>query len=127
MSLIAMFGLLKNRALLYVVGGILALFVLVYWYKSHIHAAEKTGAAKVTAVVAQAAAAATEKQLQSNSAASTEYAAASAATQTKIEYRNKEVIKYVERNPKTGGCAVDADFIGVFNNTRSDPAAKALH
>lgn len=118
--------LLFNRATLYVVGGILAIFTLIYWYKSHIKAAEKVGEAKVTAVVAQAAAVATEKQLQSNSTASTEYAAATTAAQTKIEYRTIEIKKYVH-DPKTVACPADADFVGLFNNASGDAATKAVH
>lgn len=119
-------ALLFNRAALYVVGVILSIFALIFWYKSHIHAAEKLGEAKVTAVVAQAAAVATEKQLQANSTAATEYAAASTAVQTKIEYRTKEVIKYVHEH-KTVTCPADSDFVSLYNNARSDTAAKAVH
>lgn len=118
--------LLFNRAALYVVGVILSIFAAIYWYKSHIHAAEKLGEANVTAVVAQAAAVATEKQLQANSTAATEYAAASTTAQTKIEYRTKEVIKYVHEH-KTVTCPADSDFVSLYNNTRSDTAAKAVH
>ena len=126
MTLAFLKTLLFNRAALYVVSGILAIFAAIYWYKSHIHAAEKLGEAKVTAVVAQAAAVATEKQLQSNSIAATEYAVASTAAQTKVEYRTKEVVKYVH-DPKTVTCAADAEFIRLFNNTSRDTTAKAVH
>ena len=126
MTLAFLKTLLLNRAALYVVGVILSIFAAIYWYKSHIHAAEKIGEAKVTAVVAQATAVATEKQLQANSSAATEYAAASTTAQTKIEYRTKEVIKYVHEH-KTVTCPADADFISLYNNARSDTAAKTVH
>lgn len=125
MTLAFLKTLLFNRAALDVVGVILSIFAAIYWYKSHIHAAEKLGEAKVTAVVAQAAAVATEKQLQSNSIAATEYAVASTAAQTKVEYRTKEVIKYVH-DPKTVTCPADSEFVGLFNNARNDTAAKAV-
>ena len=49
MTLAFLKTLLFNRAALYIVGVILSIFAAVYWYKSHIHAAEKVGEAEKTA------------------------------------------------------------------------------
>ena len=128
MSLLALLGMFKNRAVLYVVGAILLLFGLIAWHKSGVNRAVEDERARLTAAFEQAAKEAKDAQSLLNQSAATDYEQTVADGKVKIEYRTKEVKIYVEKNNRLSAnagvdCRVDADFVSVYNHT--SPAAKA--
>lgn len=119
MSVVDFFKMFASKAVLYVVAALLVILCAVYWYKGNIRAAKKDGQTEVVAVVAKATGQAIEKQLQTNSTASVDFAKSAAETKTKVEYRTVEIIKYVNQTKSDAvACPADADFIGLYNNSR---------
>jgi hypothetical protein len=118
---------LKNKMVWYIGAALLVVGCAVYWYKGNIRAAKKDGQAEVVAVVAKATGQAIEKQLQTNSTASTDFAKSAAETKTKVEYRTVEIIKYVNQSKNDAvACPADADFIGLYNNSRGRAATETV-
>lgn len=95
----------------------------IHHRNSLIELGDKAGAARVQAQWDEAVKLAKEAQSKANTEATNE--AVKVVTQEKIIYKDrlKKVVQYVP-SKETGPCIADAEFIRLFNNTKSTPSSR---
>jgi len=121
MSLIAIFKMFANKYTAIAIVIFVALFVALSLHRDGVNKAVTEERMRILALNEKAAKESRERINQ----ASEDYAIESETAKTKINYRTKEVIKYVDSKKDSGnGCVVDDEFIRLFNSNHSP--AKAI-
>jgi type II secretory pathway pseudopilin PulG len=118
-SLLSMLSFFANRAIVYVVAGILLLGAMVYLYQRSVQSERTQAKTEVMNSVAQSTLQAVETQKENNIAASQAYIEANAATQAKAKQRQQEVLHYVQTNTTNTPyvpCPADDEFIRLYNH-----------
>lgn len=124
MSFFAMLGMFKNRAVMYVVAGLLAVFALIYWHKSGVNRAVEDERARLTLAYEHAKHEAINAAIASSDEAIRAAKIESEKQNEKIKLDAASII--ARHNAGTGRLSVPARCSStIADNTGANPTASA--